>query len=254
MTRSQSASYSVHQRPISLLIRVYPRPSATHSLHPRALTLASRPSPWDFFVFRPFSWDSWDNRGRVVGVVLETRHSELSLGFLVFPAILVGLVGKPGGRGSGRLATRNSALGTRNWFTNLQTITSNLQPFFPKLLGLSMLIPLGRQKNWMLITVRSRSHIVNGAELGGAELETRNSELGTRNWFTNLQLTTFNLQPISVRAYAGAVRWESRSRAPLRSRHVRTGWWCGRCGTAPAAAPARYAESLRSPRAECRRC
>jgi hypothetical protein len=134
-------------------------------------------------------------------VVLGTRNSALGtfLGISRFSGHSCGTCGKTGGRVSGRLATRNSALGTRNsalstrhWFTNLQTITSNLQPFFPKLLGLSMLIPLGRQKNWMLITVRSRSHIVNGAELGGAELETRNSELGTGLPTCNFQPTTYN--------------------------------------------------------------
>jgi hypothetical protein len=59
---------------------------------------ARRPTPearlWDFFVFRPFLWDVWENRGE----------------------------------GSGRLATRNSALGTRNSELGTGLPTCNFQP------------------------------------------------------------------------------------------------------------------------------
>jgi hypothetical protein len=114
---------------------------------------------WDFFVFRPFLWDVWENRGEGVYVRPHCLSRQLSA--------VVGSIGpKPGtrrpkpearlwdfslfrpflwdvwenrGRGSGRLATRNSALGTQH-----------------------------------------------------SELGTRNSELGTGLPTFNLQPTTFN--------------------------------------------------------------
>jgi hypothetical protein len=49
---------------------------------------------WDFFVFRPFLWDVWENRGM----------------------------------GSGRLATQNSALGTRNSELGTGLPTCKFQP------------------------------------------------------------------------------------------------------------------------------
>jgi hypothetical protein len=74
---------------------------------------------WDFSLFRPFSWDAWENRG---------------WGYT--PA-----------------ATRNSDLETRNWLTNLQLSTPNSQPFFPKLLGLILLIPFTTSKNYIVIAI-----------------------------------------------------------------------------------------------------
>jgi hypothetical protein len=89
----------------------------------------------------------------------EARHPKPearspSVGFLAFSAFSLGRMGKPGvgvgASGDSELSTRNSELGT--CLPTCKLSTFNLSPFGPKLLGLSMLIPLA----WIIHEVSSQ--------------------------------------------------------------------------------------------------
>jgi len=99
-----------------------------------------------------------------------------SVGFLAFSAFSVGRVGKPG-------------VGTGYWVLGTMLLTSHLElsPSHPGLPGLSMLIPLGRRKNWCVIARQSLGELVTtaGCIWLARRLTTEDRRLSYRIFFPN---------------------------------------------------------------------